>query len=224
LADYQALVTSLVRDDTGKIATSDRDTAIDLAAKRYSSDRPRTLVVDVAADGTSLLPLPAGWVDGFSGVASLEHPIGRAPPALVDRETYRLYNSPSVTKIQLDRAIAAGQSVRVSFTVRHLLDSGNDTVPIDDREAVACWASALLLDQLAAQFSGNRFATIASDSVDHGSKGRDYAFRAAANRKRYFDALGVDPKKTVAAGVVVNLDPADSLGQTQRLTHPAAFR
>lgn len=224
LADYQTLVTALVRDDTGKITLADRDVAIDLAAKRYSGDRPRVLAADVVSDGTNLLPLPAGWIAEMSRVVSLEYPIGDAPPTFIPADTYRLYTSPTVTKIQLDRAIASGQSVRASFTARHLLDAGNDTIAIDDREAVACWASALLLDQLAAQFSGDRFATITADAVDHASKGRDYAFRAAANRKRYFDALGIDPKKTAAAGVVVNLTPADSLGQTQRLTHPAQFR
>jgi hypothetical protein len=113
--------------------------------------------------------------------------------------------------------------LRVSYTVRHQLDGSADTVPDQDREAVACWAAALLLDQLAAKFSGDRLSTIPADSVDHQSKGRDYAARAAALRKRYTAALGVNPDRLAPAGVVVATRPKNSLGETQRLTHPGRW-
>jgi hypothetical protein len=42
-------------------------------------------------------------------------------------------------------------------------------------------------------------------------------------RKRYFDDLGIDPKRNVAAGAVVNLNMASSVGR-DRITHPRRYR
>ena len=98
-----------------------------------------------------------------------------------------------------------------------------DTIPIEDREPVACWAAAVLCDQLAALYSGNTDSTIQADSVQQTSKAQEYAARAKALRKRYMDELGIEDKRSEPAGVVVNLDFPDSQGQ-DRLTHRSAFR
>ena len=60
------LVDNLVRDDSGKIVTADRDRAIDLALKRYGKDRPRSKVEDAAiVAGGRLIALPVGWQADF---------------------------------------------------------------------------------------------------------------------------------------------------------------
>ena len=114
-------------------------------------------------------------------------------------------------------------TVRAAYTARQLLDIANDTIPAADREAVSSWAAALLLDQLASLFSGDSDSTIQADSVDPNSKAREYAARAKAARKRYFDELGIDPKKTVPASATVDLDLPSSRNR-DRLTHPRSFR
>ncbi len=218
LSDYQALVDDLVRDDTTKIATTDRDLAIGLASQAYSKDRPRTKVEDLVAAGGNELALPAAWEADFSELRSLEHPIGNVPPTKIQTESYRLYQKPASTVIQLDSAIGAGQSVRATYTIRHQLDGGGDTIPVGDREAVASYAAAMLLDQLAAFFAGASDSTIGADAVDHRSRSAEFAARARALRKSYYDRLGLDPKRAVAAGAVVELNIKDSLGGP-RLTH-----
>lgn len=218
LADYQALVDDLVRDDSGRITAVDRDAAIDLAVKRYGKDRPRRKVEDIAASGTSLIDLPAGWQVGFSGLVSIEFPIGKAPPTLIPQDRVDLYDTPTATKILMLDPPAAAAPMRATYTIRHLLDAVDDTIPIDDREAVGSYAGAILLDELAAFFSGETNSTIAADAVEHGSKAENYAARARALRQKYLDQLGLDPKRNIAAGVVVALDPRDSLGG-ERLTH-----
>lgn len=224
LSDYQSLVTTLVRDDSGKIQTADRDAAIALAVTRYSKDRPRVLVVDLTSAGGNLLDLPAGWEADFSEIKDLEYPIGDVPAAHIHQDSYRLYQTPAAIKIQLDDALAAAAQVRSRFTVRHTLDVSGDTVPVKDREAVSCWAAGMLLDQLAALFSGKQISTIAADSVDPGSRAGEYARRASSMRARYFNELGIDPKRSAPAGTSVNVDLADSLGSTARLTHPSRHR
>jgi hypothetical protein len=81
----------------------------------------------------------------------------------------------------------------------------------------------VLLEQLASYFSGASDSTIQADSVDRRSKGAEFAARARVMRQRYFDELGLDPKRSVAAGTVVDLDMTDSQGR-DRLLHPRRFR
>lgn len=218
LADYQGLVDKLVRDDAEKIATGDRDIAIGLAVQDYSKNRPRTKVEDLTSAGGNELALPVGWEADFSTLKSLEQPIGNVPPTFIAPEFYRFYQKPASTVIQLDSALGAGQQARASYTARHQLDVGGDTIPLGDRESVASYAAAILLDQLAAFYSGATDSTIAADSVEHKSQAQEFAARASRLRKVYFDRLGVDPKRAVAAGTVVALDIRDSLGGP-RLTH-----
>lgn len=223
LADYQTLIDDLVRDDTGRIATADRDESLARATSRYSKDRPRLKIEDGAAPGANKLNLPAGWQAGFSELRSIEYPIGNTPPTLLDQDSYTIYSTPSGDEIKIINAITAAQQVRITYTIRHALDAGNDTIRADDREAVCAYAAALLLDQLAAWFTGASDSTIQADSVDRRSKGADYAARARNLRQRYFDELGLNPKRNVAAGVVVDLDMSDSQGR-DRLLHPRRLR
>lgn len=224
LADYQSLVTQLVRDDSGKIATTDRDEAIARAVARYSKDRPRLKVEDGAAPGGNKLNLPSAWQAGFSDLRAIEHPIGNTPPTLLDQDSYGIYSTPTADEIKIVSAINAAQQVRITYTIRHAVDAvPTDTIRADDREPVCCWAAALLCDQLAAYYSKSGNPTIQADSVDQRSKAQEYAARAKTLRKRYLDEIGVDEKKSVAAGIIVDLDMSDSQGR-DRLLHPRRFR
>lgn len=219
LADYQALVPQLVRDEAGKISTTDRDLAIGMAGERYGKDRPREVAADIVVPGGALIDPPAGFIDGFSAVKSIEYPIGSTPPVFLPTETYRVYRAPLGVKLQLDLAPAAGATIRVTFTAKHQLDGAGDTVPVVDRQAVAEYAASILLEQLAALYSGDRDSTIQADSVDHASKARDYAMRAKSLRERYLAHLGVKLDGLAPAGTVVETRPKDSHGATTRLTH-----
>lgn len=225
LSDYQALVPDLVRDDAAKITTAQRDTAISpLAVERYSQDKPRDKVEDINGLGTNLLNLPSGWQSDFSELKSIEYPIGDVPPTLVDQDRYSLYDTPTGKQIMVVDSIPAGTAnVRVTYTIRHQLDATADTIPLSHREAVSCWAAALLCDELASFYSGQTDSTIQADAVDHKSKAAEFAARARTLRTRYFNELGIDPKRNVAKGVMVDLDAYDSRGR-DRLMHPRAYR
>ncbi len=113
--------------------------------------------------------------------------------------------------------------MRATFTIAHVVSAALDTIPEADREAVACWGAGILCDELAAFYSGGTDSTIRADSSPGQTRAQEYSSRANKCRKRYFDALGIDEKKNVAAGVVVNLNQDDSRGN-DRLTHSRAFR
>lgn len=213
LADFQALVDNLVRDPDSHIATADRDKAIDLARLRYSQDKPRQLFEDLAGDGSHLLAYPAAFEFDFSNITQIETPPDQTPPAVLGNADWQPYVTVAGSRIMFDAAPAVGAVVRVRFTTAHLLDGANDTIPGKHQEAVSCWAAALLQDQLASQFSGASLPTMDSDSVDHGEKAAMFSRRAGRNRARYFDELGIDPKRNVAAGATVNLSIAHGGGQ-----------
>lgn len=223
LADYQTLVTALIRDDTGRIANADRDEAIARAVARYSKDRPREKIEDLAAPGGNRLTLPVGWQADFSTLLAIEYPIGQTPAVVIEQDRYGIYSTPTGDEIKILDAINAADQVRMTYTIRHQVDGANDTIRADDREPVCAYAASLALDQLAAWFTGSSDSTIQADSVDRRSKGADYAARAKTLRGRYFDELGIDVKRSVAAGAVVNLNATDSLGN-DRLLHPKRFR
>lgn len=222
LSDYQTLVDSLIRDEDELLSTADKDAAIAAAVTRYSLDRPRTKVEDITLATTGqLLDLPAGWETDFSALRSLEYPIGDVPPTLIDG--WQLYQSPTAIQIQLASGLAAGAVIRANYTIVHQVDVAQDTVPVVHRTAVANFAAGRLAGQLAALYAGDQAPTIAADSIDHADKSRKFSALANTLRKRYFDALGINPKRTVAAGVVVDMDLKNSLGR-DRLTHSGRYR
>jgi len=223
LIDHQSLVESLVRDDANKIDNNDYVKAVNSAVSRYSKDRPRTVVEDVVAPGGQYLALPNAWQTNFSNIANIEYPIGNVPPTLLDIGNYGMYNAPGNKQIMVRSAINAGDLVRISFTVKHLVDKTTDTTPEHEREAIASWAAAVCCEQLASYYAGDSDATIEADSVQSNSKSRDFASRAKVFRKRYFDELGIDPKRNIAAGVVVNMDLVNSQGN-DRFQHPNSRR
>ena len=224
LSDYETLVTAAVRDDAAKLTTDEIDSAIAQALVRYSKDRPRDKAEDVVSPGGNLLPLPAAWEVDFSQLNSLEYPIGTVPPQIIQAGGWGMYLSPSGWQIQVMAAIQAAASVRATYTISHVLSGVADTIPVGDRESVSSYAAAMLCDQLASLYSNDQDTTIKADSVQHVvSKAGEFAKRAIVLRKRYFDDLGIDPKRNVAAGAVVNLDLASSIGR-DRLTHPRRYR
>ena len=209
LTDFQSLVDNLVRDESGEIMTADRDAAIELAVVRYSTDRPVQAVEEVVSTGGVLLDLPAGWEFGFSRIVGLALMDGDEEIPIAGTVEQGLAGN----RIRLEGTLAAGTAVLVRYTVKHRIDSGTDTVPIKDREAVCGWAAALLLESLSSLYSGSRQPAINADAVDWQSKGRDYAQRAKTLRRSYLDHLGINPKRVVPHGVVVDLDTTGTLGQ-----------
>jgi hypothetical protein len=217
LADYQSLIVTLV-DDPSKITTeADCDKAIDLAVARYSQDKPLVRKFDVTAAGGPLVALPPEFVDGVSAVFGVEL-FGGDRPYELDNEDWEAYLGTTGWQLLFDRVIGAGEIVRVQISLPHTLDAGEDTIPAQDREAVANWASSVLLQKLATSFSGNRQSTFLGDSVDHGAKAVNFASRSKKSRDLYFELLGIKRDRVTAAGVVVDWDGRNSLGG-DHLTH-----
>lgn len=210
-----------MRDDTHELTPDDVEAGIAFAVSRYSKDRPRSIVEDVVTPGGQFVPLPASWVGGFSEIQQMEYPIGSTPLELI--EDYDIYQAPAGEEIFIGHTLPDGVTVRVTFSAFHALSATVDTIPVADREALACYAAAHCCEQLASLFSGDSDSSIQADSVDHAGAGARFSRRADKLRQRYFDELGIEPKRNQAAGVVVDMDLPDSLGR-DRLLHSGRFR
>ena len=206
LADIQKLTDILAIDADGRFSPEDRAAAIELALFRYSSDRPRAACETVEFDGSAFLSMPDGWQKDFSRVLEIKTECGKRVP-------FETVPSLSGEKILLSGDVHTGDVVTVWFTQRHIATETEDTVPPADREAVANWAAAFLLDGMAAGYAGSVNSTISSDSVEHGSKANNYHAQAAACRKFYRDHMGLDDKRNAAAGTTVVVKRSGTSGR-----------
>jgi len=209
LFDYQTIVDDLVRDDAGKITPLGRDCAIATAVTRYSDDKPGSVVEDIAATGDDIFPMPTAWEAEFSRITSIEYPIGNTNPDYVTH--WSIYSAPGGDELRI-AGLESGTTVRVAHTVSRVVDETTDTIQIRHRQIVAAYAAALLCEQLAAVYSGDSDSTIQADSVDHSDKARRFRELARGYMKRYFDGLGIDPKKNNAAGAVVSMRQSTGRG------------
>lgn len=219
LADYQTLVTRLVRDDSERITPDDLDAAIRAAVLKYGTARPRIRVADIAGVSGMLIALPAGWEEECSKLASLEYPVGNVPPSVLDSDAWAFYRDVDGLKIMLASSLPAAARVRATFTVRQVVSSTEDTIPVDHREPVARYAAALLCDQLAAFYASDSDPTIGVDRAQGQTRSQAYAARARDYRKAYLDAVGVEDKAAAPACAVATLKARDSDGGA-RFFHP----
>lgn len=220
LADLTALLDDLVRDPDDHIADEQRARALQLAVGRYSQDRPRPLIAAATAPGTALIDLPAPWTADIARLGGVARVLSGG-----DEEALRATVELTLAgeRIRLCPVPAAGADLVIRWHDAHVLDEETDTIPPAHREALAAWAGALLLDQLAGVYAGAVSPTIPSDSADWQTKSNDYARRARDLRRRYQEGIGVDPSRTAPAYAVVDLDRPDSRGR-DRLLHPGRRR
>ena len=221
LTAYYTLISQLAQDSAGRLTPNDMDRALGLAVARYSKDRPRKVVEDVVSVlGGSFLDLPEAWESGFSVLQQVEYPVGQVPVVVIPPvEGWELMPVPDGEIVALLDAVPANATLRLSYTVRHVVSADTDTIPEHDSEAVCCWAAAVLCEQLAAWYAANGDPTIAADRVDQTSPQKAYAAQAKTLRQRYFAELGVEDRRHVAAGTVVSHTDRNSLGGP-RMTHP----
>ena len=214
LADHQSLILSLFPDPVEGLSVGDRDQALAAAVTRYSQDRPLEAYESVTAVlPTHYLHLPLGWAPNFSRITYIERPIGETPPRYLDSEGWELIRTSMGLRIWLEELTSASEIVGLIFTVPHVVDATEDTVPETDRLAVACFAASLLCEQLATLASGQGAPTIDADAVDHQNKASLYASRGKRFEQRYTDHLGLQPKRNAAAGTVVAPRERDSRGR-----------
>jgi hypothetical protein len=224
LSDLQTGVSTAIQDQAGKLQGSSIAAFIQQAIlQRYSKDHPLNMVVDIPGNGTSDLPLPAGYEDGFSYITQVEYPGGQVPAECLQDFDWQMYRSPAGLVVRLLVEVpAADELVRMSFTQRHAPDAS--TIYPQDQNAVVDLAASYCFEALAAIYTQTGNNSIAADVVNYRSKGQEYLALAKAARKRYCAFFGIeeDGKTDAVAKPGLVIAPMTTLmgPGVDRLTHP----
>jgi hypothetical protein len=188
---------------------------------RYSADAPRVRVEDVTSvAGGQRLPVPSGWIDGWSEVRALEYPIGQIPSSLIGLDAVSVYDTPDGPELVLLISLLPSDQVRVSYTEFHALTTLASTLPTRHERAVACLAASDLCGQLSAHYATEGAPTLAADTADHIGKTERYRSRARDLAAEYSNVVGAarsDRQKPAMASAVI--ESRDSLGR-RTLFHP----
>lgn len=192
-ADFQKLVEQLVSNQDKLIKPAQRDSAIARAVLSYGQDMPRERVADAVfvAAGYSLA-VPNDWVE-TSNLIQVEYPIGQRPIATIPMAVYR---NASAYELLTEDEMAAGSTVRLTYTTVHTLasDGGQDTIPAHHQHGLSCLAASYLCMELATLFSGDRDSTINADVSQGQTRAQAYAARSRDLRGQYYAAIGkADP-------------------------------
>ena len=214
LSDYQVLVNDMIRDSADRVDAEQLDRAIGLAVIQYGKDRPREVVEDIVSPGGKILDMPQNAIR----VTSIEYPVAEFPISRLHSDQWGIYKAPDGEKIILDVHTLMASYVRLTVVRNHILTETDDTIPSVDREAVGSYAAAILFDQMSADTSTDGNPTIAADTVNHQAKPDSFAKRAERLRTRYYDLLGLDPKRVQGASVNVTMPSRSTTGH-RRLTH-----
>lgn len=207
---------------------ADKILAIGMAVKEHSKHRPRVVVEDKDGDGgfDYAISAFASWSDGFSVIKSVEYPVDDddETPDILQDDAWMIYEKPSGKVLRfLQSSPTADEDMRVIYTALHTCTDAACTVEDFDEEAVQALAAAYFCDMLAANYAQTGDSTIQADSVDHKSKGSEYAARAKRYRQFYFDHLGIKEGQVPPASVTRDQDTKPSW-RTGRLTHPKKYR
>jgi hypothetical protein len=206
LDDFRTLVRDMIRDSADRVDAEQVDRALGLAIVQYGKDRPRRVVEDVISPGGKVLDFPAGALR----VLDIEYPVAEFPTSRLCSDQWSVYEAPNGRQIVLDVSTLPASYVRLTVNRPHLLTDSDDTIPDVDREAVASYGAAILFDQMSAATSADGNPTISADAVNHQAKPDNFAKRAERLRQRYYDLLGIDPKRVQAASVNVTVPLASS--------------
>jgi len=204
-----------VKDDSGRLSDeTDYLPAIVAALEQYSEDRPLSVPVDLAGNGTADIELPEDWESEFSRVKAIEYPVGMVPAALLDPEEWKLYLAPEGERLRLLLSVPPADAVPVRVT--YTLPREEATILRGDAEAVANLAAAICSETLASLFAQTSDPTISADVVNYRTKSTEFASRAKRFRQLYLDHFGVAGESGPVAALVTAPPPASHRG---RLTH-----
>ena len=145
----------LIRNQTGTgIERGHLEALVDTIVLWLSRYEPRT-VSDATLDGDgttwqfALSLLSVAWVQGFSRIHEIEHPLDERPKSTLDPQGYYLNpRAPAETSLYFADTPASGtNNIRVVYTTVHALTSSSTSIPANEQPAyeyaLACQACRL---------------------------------------------------------------------------------
>ena len=226
LPEYQTRLDQILKEQAGDLTTADKNAAIENAVKEHSKYRAQVIVGDIAGNDTYdyEMDLLADWEQGFSVIKKIEYPADEREPVYLEDEDWIIYEDTVGEKLRfLNDTPTALQTIRVTYSARHDVTETAGTIPRAHFEAVCHYAAHFALLALANRYIQMTEPLMGADSVDHKSKTTEAAGRANAEKKSYFDHLGVKEGETPAGMAFKDHDVNYPWGE-DRLTHGRRWR
>jgi hypothetical protein len=168
---------------------------INEAINVYSLYRPDIKVADTSGTGVFDYSLPADYEDGFSSILSVEYPFDsndQIPSLLKAGRDYRLYRDPTSLKLRfLSATPSTSETFRLTYTIVHVVTTAASTIPPPDERAVANLASALLAEQLAAEFEKTSPSTMPDITFDLRTKSKEYHDQSDRYYRLWSQQMGI---------------------------------
>lgn len=225
--DYRTVIGNLVGGEL-PLGEAEKILAISMAMKEHSKHRALVVVEDEDGDGgfDYAVSVLASWADGFSVIKVVEYPVDDdvVDVDILSDEVWIMYEKPGGIFLRfLEHVPDEVESIRVTYTALHTCTDAACTVKDYDEESVQALAAGYFCNMLSAYYAQTQDNTISADSVDHSSKGREYAARARVYRGMYFNHIGIKEGQTVAASVTKDQDKSGSWA-SDKLTHNKKYR
>ena len=148
---------------------------------------------------------------------------GALPTGLAAATTYYVISAGLTSNVFELSATPGGSAINTSGTQSGTHTLRMNTIPAIDEDAVANLAASLCSGALASNYAQTSDSTITADSVDHKSKGQEYASRARIQEQNYLNHIGLKKGDVAPASIVKDFD-IDYPWGGDRLTHPRKNR
>lgn len=179
-------------------------TAVSKAVEFHSRIRPLEVMVDFIGDGkTYEWDLPPNYIDGFSVITGVEYPVGKQNPSELKPWQWRVCLSPRLRVTRAFRLLtvipAIGETVRVRYTIPHIVDLSQSTISQVDFQAVCDLASSVVCKMLASEAAKTQSSTLGADVINYLSKVDHYLTLSKRFEESYKLSMGMGPNAIVPA-------------------------
>ena len=225
LSDFRAKIDQVIQDDANVLSAGERDAATQEAVYRYSLDKPDITYYDFSGTGSAQgWALPSTWVTDFSQIEGIEYPSGERPPDYLELDDYYVYPPSGSQRLELKwETPSSSETVRMAFTIPHVVSDTSNTIPDSDYDAVCNLAAAMCCRWLANRYTQTTDSTLSADVVSYRTKGDMYASRAKDLLTMYKEHMGITEAGAVAASSQREWDTTYQWG-SDFIWHPKRWR
>jgi hypothetical protein len=207
LNDYLTEIQDIAQDKAPNVSFPDKVKGAFLRALEcYNQDRPLIKVVEVAATESGDVPLASltGYAYEFSDQIDIEYPINDVwEPRYLDRSAWMFLRKPSGLLVRLLSRPPAGELIRFTYPIPHVVDDNGSTVPATDFYALCKKGAAEVLKMISRSKAGNTENTFLNADIAQFGQQQDKYRTAARDLDREYAEHMAKSVKPVSSTMVV---------------------
>lgn len=195
---YVDKIKAMIKDQASALTGDDIDLAIAQAVSEYSNDKPFTIKMRIAGNGTSDYRLStifgSAWISGYSRITSIEYPAGEMPPRLLEDDEWLIYDDGQAQdgsnhnlRFLYNSPVNTEFFIVAFLTEMSLPAAGVQNFPDTEEHFtnITLLAAEHCCLLLAAHYTQSSDSTINADVVNYNDKSRKYTRLAWLYKRRY---------------------------------------